>query len=265
MKGEKILFPIGRLVMGSVYKANDKNAEGAPLTDKNGNPRVQYFIAYAIEKKGETHWSQTEWGKKIYDIGMKGFPNGQAQSPTFAWKIVDGDSQIPNKAGKKPCDREGYPGHWVLSFTNGFAPTLCNEQGGLLNKPEDFIKCGDFVQVYATVDDNGSQQQPGVYLNETHVAFIAYGERIVAGIDPTTIGFGGALPTGASRTPISSGFNPAASETPAPIAPAAPPAYPNILKPPKVLTAKAKGASYEDFIKQGWTDELLIQHGYLQG
>lgn len=266
---ENVLFPTGRLVMGSLYKSQDKNAEGMPLVDRDGKPRVQYFIAYAIPKSGETHWSQTAWGKKIHDIGVKGFPNGQAQSPQFAWKIVDGDSNIPNKKGKKPCDREGYPGNWVLSFTSGYAPVLCKEDGSLLNQPEDFIKLGDWVQVYARIDDNGSQQQPGVFLNQTHVAFIAYGDRIVAGIDPTTIGFGGhPLPAGASKTPIgNAAFIPtdSLSSTPVPAPVVAPPVapYPNILKP-KVMTAKANGATYEAFIQQGWTDEGLIQHGYLQ-
>ena len=258
-----ILFPIGRLVMGSLYKPQDKNAEGAPMIDSNGKPYVKYFIAYAIPKGAETHWSQTIWGKTIQEVGLKGFPNGQTQSPTFAWKIVDGDSSIPNKTGKKPCDREGYPGHWVLSFSNGFAPVLCDDKGALLNKPADFIKCGDYIQVYGSVSDNGSMQQPGVFLNETHVAFIGYGERIVTGIDPTTIGFGGSLPPGASPTPISSGFNPGATTVAAPPVAAAPPPHTAILRP-KIMLPPANGIPYEAYIQQGWTDALLIQHGYMQ-
>lgn len=29
------------------------------------------------------------------------------------------------------------------------------------------------------------------------------------------------------------------------------------------MTATAGGATYESFVAQGWTDDLLIQHGYM--
>jgi len=29
------------------------------------------------------------------------------------------------------------------------------------------------------------------------------------------------------------------------------------------MTSKARGASYESFISQGWTDDLLVQHGLM--
>jgi len=50
---------------------------------------------------------------------------------------------------------------------------------------------------------------------------------------------------------------PAVPATPA--APVTPPA-----EPIKVMTAKAAGASYESFIQQGWNDEMMIEHGYLE-
>jgi hypothetical protein len=30
------------------------------------------------------------------------------------------------------------------------------------------------------------------------------------------------------------------------------------------MTAKAQGVAYADFIKQGWTDALLLEHGYIE-
>ena len=258
---ENILFPIGRLVGGSLYK-----------TFEQDNKKQKWFIAYAIKKNGESHWNQTEWGRKLFEIGAKGFPNGQTNNPSFAWKIEDGDSEIPKltKDGKtliKPCDKEGYGGHWVVNFSNGFSPILCDEHGKILIMPEDSIKWGDFIQVYASVKENGSAQSPGLYVTHTHVAFMAYGERISTKIDPTTIAFGGALPVGASKTPVNSNFNPSPvaalhSILTAPPAPVPTP-YPSILKP-KIMTALAAGNSYESFIAQNWTDELLIQHGYMQ-
>ena len=53
--------PVGRLVMGSLYKAQDKDADGKPLLIKSGpnagQPKVQYFFALAVPKApDETHW-----------------------------------------------------------------------------------------------------------------------------------------------------------------------------------------------------------------
>lgn len=56
---------------------------------------------------------------------------------------------------------------------------------------------------------------------------------------------------------------PAPAPTPVPAAPA-PPAPPAPAPPVgRQMTAKAAGATYESFIASGWTDEMLIQHGYM--
>jgi hypothetical protein len=43
--------------------------------------------------------------------------------------------------------------------------------------------------------------------------------------------------------------------------------HPAILQPPaapiRQMTAKAAGATYEAMIAAGWTEALLVQHGYL--
>src|ERR1700733_10382568 len=106
----ELLTPVGRLVQGSLYEPQTTDAENKPLTIRSGpnggQPRVDFYFALAVPKGGEQHWSQTQWGAKIWQAGHVGFPNGQTQSPTFAWKVTDGDSQVPNRMGKKPADRE---------------------------------------------------------------------------------------------------------------------------------------------------------------
>lgn len=268
---ENILTPVGRLVQGSLYEGQTTDVEGRPLVAKTGanqgQPRVNYYFGLAIPKGNETHWSQTPWGNLIWNIGHKGFPQGQANSPTFAWKIVDGDSQIPNKKGRKPCDREGYPRHWVLNFSSMQAPNICNADGTQQILEKDAVNLGDYVQVYGSVVDNESLQQPGVFLNHQYVALAGYGKRIILGIDPKDIGFGAApLPPEASATPIAAGFNPSVpTDQKMPL----PPAYPEILTPPvpaaprRIITAKANGATYEQLLAAGWTDLLLIQHGMM--
>lgn len=225
--------PVGRLVMGSLYKPQTTDADGKPLTVKSGpnagQPAVRFFFAVAIPKNpGEQHWSQTEWGAKILAVGQQSFPQGQWQQPTFAWKIVDGDSTVPNSKGKKPCDREGYRGCWVISFSSGFAPKIYNADGSAAIVEPDAVKLGYYVQVNGDVDGNDNAMKPGVYINHSMVALSAYGEEIHVGPDASQAGFGGApLPPGASATPVG-GFNPAPSAAPlgfppAGAAPAVPP------------------------------------------
>jgi hypothetical protein len=208
MAKTNITSPVGRFVMGSLYDPSTTDAEGKPLVIKTGpnagQPRVNYFFALAIPKNpGETHWAQTSWGQQIWAVGNQAHPN-VAQSPAFAWKIEDGDSQIPNKKGRKPCENEGWRGHWILKFSGGFAPKVYQQEGAgyVQVMQKDFCKPGYFVEVAFTVEGNGSTSQPGVYLNHSMVCFRAYGQEIQFGPDVASAGFGqSALPAGASMTP----------------------------------------------------------------
>jgi hypothetical protein len=283
-----LLTPVGRLVMGSLYKPSTKDADGNPLTFKSGEnvgkARVNYFLALAIPKGPETHWSQTEWGALIYQTGKTAFPQAHV-SPTFAWKVTDGDDATPNTKGKRACDTEGFPGNWILRFSGSFAPKVYREEGGAYVQvtEENYIKPGYYVQISGTVSGNNSQQRPGLYLNHSMVAFVAYGQEIHFGPDANSVGFGKApLPAGASASPLASGLplpttttshvpvptpssvgsagvvtpNPGFLNVPTP--PSAPPASTT----PK-MTAKAAGSSYQAFKTAGWTDEALLAQGYL--
>jgi hypothetical protein len=143
--------PVGRIVWGSLYKAKNTDAEGKPLVYKTGanagQPRVEYAFGLAIPKNGEAHWEQTAWGALIKNTGVAAFPQGQHAFPTFAWKVIDGDSQVPNRKMVKPCTREGYPNHWVLSISSAYAPRCYNADGSQELTTPDAIKCGYYVQV----------------------------------------------------------------------------------------------------------------------
>lgn len=276
-----ITSPVGRVVMGNLYKANDKDADGKPLVVKSGpnagQARIQYFFALAIPKNpGETHWAQTAWGKQIWAVGNQAFPNA-AQSPAFAWKIEDGDSAIPNKKGRKPCETEGCPGNWIIKFSSSFAPKIYRVEGSgyVPETTVDFVKPGYFVEVNFTVDGNASQQQPGVYVNPSIVMFRAYGPEIISGPDVTACGFGAPLPPGASAVPLASVDNGFSTPAPVILGPPTIPVIPNvafagIVAPPppppapvRQLTALAQGATYEQLIANNWTDELLIAQGLM--
>lgn len=270
-----ILTPVGRLVMGSLYKPSTKDADGNPLVFKTGanagQARANYFLALAIPKDGRP-WQQTEWGQLIYQVGVAAFPQAH-KSPAFAWKVTDGDDTTPNSRGKRACDSEGFQGNWILRFSGSFAPKVYREDGGAYVQvtEENYIRPGYFVQISGTVAGNNSQQRPGLYLNQSMVAFSGYGQEIHFGPDANTVGFGQApLPAGALPTPV-------ASSTPLPVVAsqiAAVPSYSTVVVPvPAVppppadvaprMTAKAQGASYQAYITAGWSDEKLRAEGYL--
>lgn len=288
MSTADILTPVGRLVSGGLYKPNTQDAEGRPLVVKNGQnagqPRVEYVVAIAIPKGPEQHWNQTPWGQKIWQVGAAAFPQAH-QAPTFAWKVKDGDSQIPNRRGRKPCDNEGWPGHWVLFFSGGYQPKVLDAQGKNPIAEADAVKPGYYIQVFGSVSDNGSPNQPGVYLNHGAVAFSAWGKEIQMSRDYSEVGFGQgvALPPGASAQPIAAMQAPAAPQAPVPaanyappqapvptpvapnpqfLAPPVPPAAP-VAPPARQMTAKAAGATYQQFIDGGWNDQQLIENGYM--
>jgi hypothetical protein len=290
----------GRLVWGDLYEPRTTDYDGNPLTVKSGpdtGKLTQRFeFGFAVKKNpGEQHWANSALGAIIWAQGHKDHP-AAAQRPDFAWKVVDGDSTIPNRKGNKPCDKEGFPGHWVFTFSSTYAPRIVNANGSAYILEKDAVNPGDYVQVAGSVAGN-TGATPGVYLNHNFVALQGHGEPIVNGPDPKTLGFGGGpQPAGMSSVPVGSMSAPPVTPVPPqtvvvapPIPPAAVPApaaapapvvtpvvpHPGILATPTpppvapaapvgpVMTAKANGTSYAAFIAAGWTDETLRANGYL--
>lgn len=204
---KEILFPVGRLVGGSLYEGQTKDDKGQPLTFKSGKnagqPRTSYSFGVAYKKGAEAHWKDTAWGKQVWQVGAEAAPKTH-QGRQFAWKVTDGDSQEPNKKGNRPCDREAYPGHHVVWFSGNFPPNIFDAKGTKQLTEQGLVKPGYFVQVFGEVDFNGQTDSPGVYMNFRMVAFSGYGEEIVltAAPDASAVGFGQeGLPEGASDVP----------------------------------------------------------------
>lgn len=286
--------PVGRLLWGSLTVPQTKDADGNPLIIKNGPDKgkatQRFAFGLGVPKVTESHWNQTDWGKEFVRIAQADFPGGQANLPTFAWKVIDGDSTVPNRKGVPPCKREGFPGHWVIAFASSFQPKTVNRDGSAAIDPS-LIKLGHYVQVAGSVGGNGSINQPGLFVNHRFVAHAGFGPEIVVGPDPSAVGFGQSpLPAGASATPVAAlptGASPvpapvvAAPPAPAPAAPVAPaaplpvrphtpfltPAPPAPAPAPTgpVMTEKAPpGVSYAQMIAAGWTHAQLVEHGYVR-
>lgn len=300
----ELLLPAGRMVWGDFYKGRTTDMDNRPLIYKTGpdagKPRTSFDFAVAIPKNGTTHWAQTEWGKKIWEFGHAQWPQGQGQRTDFAWKIDDGDSTIPNKKNRKPCDNPGYPGHWVVKLSSSIAPKLykLGPNGAVLYPDVDAIKPGDWIEAYANIASNDTLANPGIYINHSMVCFRAYDKdgRFVVGPDVSAVGFGaGNLGATATDTPVggTSAFAPQTQSVPgttiagAPPIPTVatinPPAYtppglaatPGIPPAPgsvpivqvpvgPVMLPKANGIPYEQWVAKGWTNDNLRAQGYMQ-
>lgn len=241
---QNIMTPVGRLVSGSVDQpqiVTDPTTR-QPKLDAQGQQQVEYYIGVAIPKGQEGHWAHTEWGAILWQVGHAAFPGGQAQRPDFAWKVIDGDSTVPNKNNVVPNTRDGFAGHWVLSFKTGFAPQMVNADGSQAIAGQDFYR-GCYVQVLATTRGNGSAQSPGIFLNTQIVALSGHGERIATGPDAASAGFGQAqAPAAMSQVPVAQ--NVAANIPGAPVpgqaaAPPQPAGAPAVAAPPVAAPQQA--------------------------
>ncbi|MFA6064047.1 MAG: hypothetical protein WC736_15770 [Gallionella sp.] len=260
-----IVFPIGRFIGGSLKDLHARTEQDGktPVLGTDGKPMMACNFGIAIPKT-QADWRNEVWGKVMFEIAKAAEPILH-QSPSFAYKIVNGDDTLPNKNGKVPSQQEGYAGHWVLWFSQGWLPKLCSADGSVELQPGSIVP-GQYVQVLGDISSNGAKppKTPGLYLNPKAVALAADGPRITTNdIDTTKVGFGGALPAGAQPLkPAEAAFAaPAVPVTPnaAFMAPPAPPAVPA----GPVMTAKANGASYQQMIEAGWNDALLKQHGMI--
>lgn len=290
----QVLYPIGRLVQGSLTEMQDTDADGKPLTIKSGPNQGQAyersFFALAIKKvPGHTHWNQTEWGAQLWNEAIKCWPKGHSGAPSFAFKVEDGDSVIPNTKNKRNCDRPGFPGSWIVNFGSGYPVRVVNENGqvALTEAQAKAIKPGHFIQVLGDYVSNTSDLKPGMYSNHIAVSYQGFGDEIHFGVDTSKVGFGGgAKPEGMSSVPVG-GASAAqlAQHAPPPAAPApaipqpaaaapVPAAAPTAVKPaaPFVAAAAAPlppsmaappppaadpvtttGIAYASYVAQGWS------------
>lgn len=287
MTSLSLLFPVGRVVQGSLYVPQEKDQQGNPLVIKTGpnkgQPTKKYFFALATPKApGETHWAQTAWGQQMWALAHAAWPQGQANSPSFAFKVEDGDSVVPNKKGRKNSEREGFPGNWIVGFSSSFAPKIVTASGDPILEP-GAVKLGYFVEVLGSIASNENSDNPGIYVNHTFVALRGFGPEITTGPDARSVGFGkSALPAGASAAPVGVAAFPALPQptavAPAPVMTAVAPAPSFIAPPPPpqpiavsvpvapvgpVMTPKAAGQSYAAFISAGWNDGTLRSNGYM--
>lgn len=193
-QGVLLVTPVGRMVQGDCFEGSDKDQFGKLRTDKQGQPKIQFFVGLAIAKTDPT-WAPF-WAAVVAKA-QADFPGGEWQLPHFAWKVVDGDQP-------KYATRDGFPGHYILRLTSGFAPRVVDSQPvpqQIVNPLE--VQRGCYLQVQVNVVGNDDTAKPGVYLNLGLTMRVGFGPLIVGG-PPAEEVFAqrGQLPPGASATPV---------------------------------------------------------------
>lgn len=289
-KDNEFVTPVGRIVAEDLWEPQTTDFQGNPLTVKTGanagQARVQYFLALAIPK------NHPEWPAlyaKFVRAANQGFPtligaDGAQHCRDFAWKIVDGDSTIVNKAGSRPCDKEGYPGNWVINLSTSHAIKVYDRENRMIAPETKAVKCGDFVRVAGTVAANGNATNPGIYINPRAVQFSHQGEEIVKSLNPEVI-FGAtpmpAAPVSAITTPgpalapmpmgnptAATATAPSPVSAPAPVAPISAPANVapahDFLNPPAPTAPAAPAPVVEHFLINGsvYTRDALRANGW---
>jgi len=249
-------------------KVDDRSNQ--PKLNAAGQQQMETFVAIAIPKTpGHTSWQQTDWGAQMVRLATADWPRGESRSPTFAWKVEDGDSTVPNKRGVANNTREGFPGHWIVKASTLFE-VQCYHPGRYdpmadRIRDQNEIKCGDYCRLLVQVKGNGSKDSPGMYVNPSLLELSRAGELIVTMSGPSAAGvFGAVAPAPAAPAPAPAAPAPAAP-APAPAAPAPAPDFLTPAAPPPPPPAPVKyllnGQAYlkEQLLAGGWTEASIDQ------
>jgi len=170
MERIEILTPVGRLVGGSPFEPQTKDHNGDPLVIRRGpnagQPTKRFFMALAIAKNDP---GLPEFMAKVAQAAATAFPNlfdasGQCTYPDFAWKFKDGDSQVPDRRGNRPCDKDGYPGHYVFGFSGSHPPKVHGDDPSKILTDPASVKRGYYIRILGSVV--GNDEQSSCHLEE---------------------------------------------------------------------------------------------------
>jgi len=168
--------PVGRLVYGSVWEGNDKDFKtGQPRLIKTGpnagKPRIDWAFGVAFPKvlaNGQPNNEFYDFYRNVIEVARGGYPqffNGQLDNftgkpgcthPRMTFKIRDGDGVDAD--GKQNNQKEGWAGHYIVSFSGSFAPRVFDINVGLAPEQQLQDKTrvlpGDYVSVAGTCEPN---------------------------------------------------------------------------------------------------------------
>jgi hypothetical protein len=258
--------PKGRIVAGHpmiISGKTDSRTAQPKLNKTTGLQLMETYFALAIPKAGEQHWNQTAWGAQVWNDGATAFPKGEYNAPTFAWKIIDGDSSIPNKKGKVPNQQEGWAGSWVIHFSTSIPVQNYKLVGTVLSAltSDKEVKRGDYGRVSVSCKGNGSTESPGVYLNPTMFCLDDIGVAIIGESADPSAAFGGTLAQAAAFAPAMAQpmVQPPVAMVQPPVAVTPAPAFLNGPAPmvpvaPRMVMFQGQAYDVATLIAGGWTE-----------
>ena len=196
----------GRMVWGGLSLQPKRNftTKQEEIDPKTGQKIMQISFGLAVPKPNPQSTPEQAanftnlWNAIHTEGGKQGF---QYPNPKFAWKFDDGD-------GRKD-DGSSYPDYYkgciVLKLSTRLPLNLFkrNPDGTYVQITPDQIKTGDYIRVNLSIKGHPAPN-PGLYINPAGVAFLGYGDAIVAAANPESMFGNGpfAMPQGASATPI---------------------------------------------------------------
>lgn len=180
------ITPVGRIVGGMLHEMFEK-------TKQDGTKVSEFVVMLAMPVADPETVALVARIKALGAAAFSAKPH-HLQRPDFAWKMIEGDSAIPNTEGKVPNTREGFPGHIILTLTTQYPFQTCGPN------PNDLIdastvKRGDWVRLAGNIVGNGRDDKPGIYANLRSAMFIRPGEEIqTASAVTAATAFGGLVP-----------------------------------------------------------------------
>lgn len=269
------VLPEGRIVKGHPLVVKDVMDEDTkqPKIGNDGQPMKDIYVGFAIPKT-QADFKQEKWAEAWIQASTdseNGYPNGEWQRTDFSWKIADGDSTIPNKAGTVMANLPGHAGHWIINistrlvskgiacfphgqFDDSKKYSLLDEQTGRADR----LKCGDYGQFAIEVTGNKSNgkaaKTPGVYVNPVAFMKTRDGVEIVGEAGAVTASAAAALFGGIATVapPVAA---PAPVMTPPPAVPAM-----DMVTPPAMWTYSGTTLPESEWLANGWSLEQLQQN-----
>ena len=288
----QITTPAGRLVSGhpwDKFPVMDFNDKSKPKLNTLGEHVHERYVALAIAKN---HPEWNDFWAKVQAIGTQGYNN--VVPVGMSWKYTDGDDA-------KFASRDGFPGNHIIHMSTQFETKVVDNMGEQILEPSQ-CKTGDFADILVTVTCDGHTSMPSIYVAPQIIRRLGFGAAIIGGANVADMAPAPAAPAGSSVAPVGGApmapaveaaavaaalaphstapvtpagapavppqapaapvaTNPVVPAAPVPSVPPVPPAA--ITSPTNVMTAKAKGQTYEAMVAVGWTDAQLISEGYM--
>ena len=266
---EVITLPPGRVISGNLTELQPVTnmQTKKPEINDDGTPKMTYWFRIAIPKTSpELYDNNGVPGvfSKLILVANRAWPT-ELNGDSFSWKIKDGDgTQNDGKQLPDYCK-----GCYLFTVRNNRIAALAEPDGNggwkiLIDTSKMYLGC--HVMVGISVVNNGSQTQPGIYLNSEFAALVKH-DKI---INPGGVSIGeisGYL--GQSQVLADSPYAgtpamaPMQQQTPA-MAPMQQQQTPAMAPMQQfTMTPAANGLTREQYHAAKWTDKQLIDAGFM--